>query len=201
MPFPKTFLTLALGVSLSAMRARAEAEAPGADAVLQGLVDEALARNPGLAAARQLEVAAQTRPVQAASRPGPTVGVFYQNDGVTPSLGREPMTMLGVSGGQDIPYPGKLGLRRRVAEAEAGLVAFEVARARLGLIGSVKGSYYALLLARALAALALEQHEVWQEVQETARVRYASAVGSQQEMLRAQVEATRVQALHAQHHA
>jgi hypothetical protein len=45
------------------------------------------------------------------------VGVFYQNDGVTPSLGREQMTMLGLSSGQEIPYPGKLGLRRQVAQA------------------------------------------------------------------------------------
>jgi outer membrane protein, heavy metal efflux system len=202
MPFPTTFLVLTLATaSLSPPLALAGAAPPTTDAVLQALVDEALVRNPELAATRQLELAAQTRPVQAGSRPGPTVGVFYQNDGVTPSLGREPMTMLGVSGGQDVPYPGKLGLRRQVAQADAGIAGFEVERARLGLIGSVKASYYGLVLARGLASLALEQGEIWQEVQETARVRYASAVGSQQEMLRAQVEATRVQALHAQHHA
>jgi outer membrane protein TolC len=92
-------------------------------------------------------------------------------------------------------------LRRQVAQAEAGVAGLDVARARLSLVGSVKRAYYGLLLARGLAALALEQHNVWQEMQETARVRYASAVGTQQEMLRAQVEATRGQALHAQHHA
>jgi len=202
MPLPKTFLAAALGASLSATTVLADAERhQEGDRVLQALVEEALARNPELAASRQHELAAQARPVQAGSRPGPTVGVFYQNDGATPSLGREPMTMLGVSGGQDIPYPGKLGLRRQVAEAEAALAAFEVERARLGLVGSVRAAYHGLWLARGLADLALEQRAVWQEVQETARVRHASAVGSQQEMLRAQVEVTRLQALHAQHHA
>ena len=183
------------------LAARASAPPAAADAVLQSLLDEALARNPQLAAAQQVEVAARTRPIQAGSRPGPTVGVFYQNDGITPSLGREPMTMLGASGGQDIPYPGKLGLRRQVAESEAALAGADVERARLSLAGSVKAAYYGLLLARGLATLALEHRGVWQEIQETARVRYASAVGSQQEMLRAQVETTRLQALHAQHHA
>ena len=202
MPFLKTILILALAAGSSTAFAHAGAEpAPATGGVLQALVDEALARNPGLAAARQLEVAAQARPMQAGSRPGPTVGVFYQNDGAPPSLGREPMTMLGVSGGQDIPYPGKLSLRRQVAQADAGLAAFDLERARLSLVASVKAAYYGLRLARRLTALALEQREVWQEVQETARVRYASTVGSQQEMLRAQVEATRVHALHAQHHA
>ena len=202
MPFSKTILAIALGTSLAAPLAGAENRSPdSSDPVLQALIDEALLHNPELLASRQLELAAQARPVQAAARPGPTVGVFYQNDGVGPSLGREPMTMLGVSGGQDLPYPGKLGLRRRVAQADAGAASLDVERARLTIVGSVKRAYYGLLLARGLAALALEQRNVWQEVQETARVRYASAVGTQQEMLRAQVEATRVQALHAQHHA
>ena len=202
MTLSNAILAIALGVSLAAPLARAETQPlDSVDPVLQALIDEALAHNPELLVSRQLELAAQARPAQAAARPGPTVGIFYQNDGVGPSLGREPMTMLGVSGGQEIPYPGKLGLRRQVAQAEAGVAGLDVERARLSLVGSVKRAYYGLLLARGLAALALEQHNVWQEVQEAARVRYASAVGSQQEMLRAQVEATRVQALHAQHHA
>src|SRR5258706_599869 len=54
---------------------------------------------------------------------------------------------------------------------------------------------------RGLAGLALEHRKVWDEVRETARVRFASAVGSQQEMLRAQIEGTRLDAIHAQHHA
>ncbi|HEU0106479.1 MAG TPA: TolC family protein, partial [Vicinamibacteria bacterium] len=171
------------------------------DSVLQGLIDEAIALNPQLVAAQQLEQAAAARPVQAGSRPGPMVGLFYQNDGVAPSLGSEPMTMLGVSAGQEIPYPGKLGLRRQVAQADAELAAFAVQRVRLSLVASVKRAYYGLVLARGLAALALEHRKVWDEVRETARVRYASAVGSQQEMLRAQVEGTRLNAVHAQHHA
>src|SRR3989442_9923474 len=109
MPLSKTILALALGVSLAAPLTSAEVQSPdSADPVLQALIDEALAHNPELLASQQLKLAAQARPVQAAARPGPTVGVFYQNDGVGPSLGREPMTMLGISGGQDIPYPGKL---------------------------------------------------------------------------------------------
>ena len=194
-------LVIGLAAAVLAASAPAYAEAPtGPDAVLQRLVDEALARNPQLVAAQQLERAAASRPVQAGSRPGPTVGVFYQNDGVAPSLGREQMTMLGVSAGQEIPYPGKRGLRRQVAQAEGELAAFDVQRVRLSLVASVKRAYYGLVLARGLAALALEHRKLWDEVRETARVRYASAVGSQQDMLRAQVEGTRLDAVHAQHH-
>src|SRR2546422_6176946 len=164
MPFSKTMLALALAFSLVAPLARAETPPPdSADPVLQALIDEALAHNPELLASRQLGLAAQARPVQAAARPGPTVGVFYQNDGVGPSLGREPMTMLGVSGGQDIPYPGKLGLRRQVAQAEAGVAGLDVGRARLSLGGSVKRAYYGLPPPRGPAARALAQRHLWHE--------------------------------------
>lgn len=200
MSFPS--LVFAVGAAVLAASGSVQADVPpGADPVLQGLIDEALARNPQFLGAQQLERAAAARPVQAGSRPGPTIGVFYQNDGVAPSLGREEMTMLGVTAGQEIPYPGKVGRRRQVAQADADLAAFDVQRVRLSLVASVKRAYFALALARGLAALALEHRKVWDEVRETARVRHASAVGSQQEMLRAQVEGTRLQALHAQHHA
>jgi cobalt-zinc-cadmium efflux system outer membrane protein len=195
-------LAFAVGAAVLAASSPTRAEVPARpDSVLQGLIDEALARNPQLAAVQQLGQAAAARPVQAGSRPGPTIGVFYQNDGVAPSLGREQMTMLGVSAGQEIPYPGKLGLRRHVAQADADLAAFDVQRVRLSLVASVKRAYYGLVLARGLAGLALEHRKVWDEVRETARVRFASAVGSQQEMLRAQIEGTRLNAIHAQHHA
>ena len=174
---------------------------PVPDAVLQVLIDEALARNPALLAARHLETAAQAVPAQAGSRPGPMLGVFYENDGARPSLGREPMTRLGVSASQELPYSGKLAARQRVAEADAVLSAFDVERVRLTLIGSVKRAYYGLVLSRGLASLALQHREIWREIQETARARYASSAGPQQDLLRAQVEGTRLQALHAQHHA
>jgi outer membrane protein, heavy metal efflux system len=199
MPFSWTIRFLAVGASLLPIPLQAQSTA--ADPVLQELIDEALLRNPGLAAAGHTAAAAEARPIQAGSRPGPALGLFYTNDGVGPSLGREPMTVLGLSAGQDVPYPGKLSLRRGVADAEAGLVGLEVERARLSLVAAVKRSYYGLLLARHLAELARGHREVWRQLQEAARARYASAVGSQQEMLRAQVEITRLHALHAQHHA
>jgi outer membrane protein, heavy metal efflux system len=196
-------LVVAAGASVTTPPSGAStaAQAPRVDAVLEALLEEAVAHNPQLLGARERERAAGTRPQQESARPGPTLGVFYQNDGVAPSLGREPMTMLGVSAGQEIPYPGKRRLRRQVAEGEAKQATFDVERVRLRLVGEVKRAYYGLLLARGLGDLALAHRKVWEEVRETARARYASAVGSQQDVLRAQIETTRVQALHAEHHA
>jgi outer membrane protein, heavy metal efflux system len=192
---------LVLAVGLSSSSARAEESAQADDPVLDGLIAEVLERSPGLQAARHLLSAALARPDQAASRPGPTLGLLYTNDGWSPSLGREDMTTLSVMGSQELPYPGKRRLRREVAEADADVASQDVERARLSLVSAVKQAYYGLAVARGLASLAGAQRELWKEIQETARVRYASAAGPQQELLRAQVEATRVEALHAQHHA
>jgi outer membrane protein TolC len=197
MTYRKTTMVAVLVAAGLATSVRAQED----DAVLQALVDEAVARNPRLAAVQHLVTAAGTRADQADSRPGPMLGVSYQNDGWAPTLGERDMTMLSLEASQDLPYPGKLGLRRDVAQADAALAAFDLERERLGLVASVKRAYYGLRLARALAGLAEQQRDVWKEVQEAARVRYASAVGQQLELVRAQVEGTRVQALHAQHHA
>lgn len=197
MPGFKTRVGAAVAAALLSATARAQEDDP----VLRALAEEAIARSPQLAAAQHLVTAAGTRSTQAGSLPGFMLGASYQNDGLAPTLGERDMTMLSVEASQEIPYPGKRDLRREVARADASLAVFEAERMRLALVGSVKRAYYGLRLARGLAALAEQQRDAWREVQEAARVRYASAGGQQLELLRAQVEGTRVQALHAQHHA
>lgn len=201
MPFRRSCLAVLVFAVASRAAGGEGGSPPAPDPVLQGLIDEALERNPALAAARGMEAAAGAQPAQAGSRPGPMLGLFYENDGAAFSLGREPMTRLGVTVAQELPYPGKLAGRRQLAAADAAIAGFDVERARLTLIASVKRAYYGLVLSRGLASLALQHRDVWREIQETARVRYASTAGGQQELLRAQVEGTRLQALHAQHHA
>src|SRR5262245_14341175 len=196
-----TFLKLTMAAALIAASLGTIARAQDDDPVLEGLVQEAIARNPRLAAAHYMATAAGTRADQAGSRPGPMLGASYQNDGWALSLGERDMTMLSLDASQELPYPGKRGLRRDVAQADAALAAFDLDREKLSVIGAVKRAYYGLRLARALAGVAEQQRDTWQEVQEAARARYASAVGEQLELVRAQVERTRVQALHAQHHA
>jgi len=197
MPFPKAMSCATLALLLAARSGWGATEDP----LLHALIEEALARNPGLVAARQALAAAEARPAQVGNLPGPTIGLFYQNDGIRPSLGTREMTMLALGASQELPASGKRRLQRQVAGAEAELAAFDVERARLGLVASVKQAYHGLRLARGLAVLAEEQGNVWREIQETARVRYAAAVGPQRELMRAQVESTRAHALHAQHHA
>jgi len=173
-------------------------EAAPDDPLLEALVAEALERNPDLLAARESLAAAWARPDQARALPDPMLSVTYTNDGWSPTLGERDMTTLGLMWSQDLPYPGKRGLRAEIFAREAGEESARVDRVRLGIVAAVKRAYYGLLLARDLQALLTEQEEVWNEIEGVARARYAVGEGAQQDVLRVQVEVTRLGQLGAE---
>ncbi len=178
-----------LGVSLLA--AGAHATAPPADSLLEDLVQEALRNNPDLRAAEEAARAAKERPVQVASLPDPRVLVSYTNEGWQPSLGTMPDSNLALMASQDLPFPGKLRLRSDISRVEADRSQLQVARARLSIAAAVRRAYYGLVLAEAQLALVREQGEIWRHVEAVARARYAAGQGTQQDVLRTQVEVTR----------
>jgi outer membrane protein, heavy metal efflux system len=170
----------------------ADAEEPARDAVLEALVQEALHSSPDLKAAEEAVIASRQRPVQASSLPDPVVSVNYTNDAWRPSLGTMPDTNLAVMASQDLPFPGKRRLRRAIAGLEGDQADQQLARARLSVAAAVRRSYAGLLLARALLALTNEQGEIWRHMEGVVRARYGVGQGSQQDVLRTQVEVTRV---------
>jgi cobalt-zinc-cadmium efflux system outer membrane protein len=169
------------------------AEPPPEDPVLDALVSEALERNPDLLAAQARLTAAQQRIVQARALPDPMLSVGYTNDGWSPSLGKQEMTTLAFMASQDLPFPGKRGLRSDIASVDAGQIEQQVARARRRVVADVGRAYYGLLLARELQALVDEQRETWRAIEGVVRARYAVGQGAQQDVLRVQVEQTRVE--------
>jgi outer membrane protein TolC len=191
---------LALAAALAASSAQGETAA-GTDPLLESLVQEALTRNPDLLAAAEEARAARTRPAQARALPDPMLSLAYTNDGIGPSLGEMPMSTLGFMWSQELPWPGKRRLRSDIAEREAGGVEQQVARVRLSVGAAVRRAYYGLLQSRALVALSREQGELWRQIEGVARARYAVGQGAQQDVLRVQVEVTRVGQLEAEQEA
>jgi cobalt-zinc-cadmium efflux system outer membrane protein len=192
---------LGLAAVLAAVPARGQAPELSADPLLESLVREALAKNADVAAARDALTAARARPAQARALPDPMLSLAYTNDGVGPSLGRMPMSTLGLMWSQQLPWPGKRRLRSDIAEREAGEVEQQLARVRLGVGTSVRRAYYGLLQSRALLVLSREQGELWRQIEGVARARYAVGQGAQQDVLRVQVEVTRVGQLEAEQQA
>jgi outer membrane protein TolC len=189
-------LLLSAGLCVAGSRAQASpAGGEGGDPALRALLEEALARNPEIVVARQLLAAARSRPAQAGSLPDPMLSVGYTNDGWSPTLGAREMTTLALMWGQELPYPGKRRLRRELASLDAGQVEQQLERVRLAVVAAVERAYADLRLAREVADVVREQERVWRQVEAVARARYAVGQGAQQDVLRVQVEVTRVEQL------
>jgi outer membrane protein TolC len=186
----KCRIPLALAVAATALAASPPAAAD--DPVLAGLVEEALANNPDVRALQESLAAARALPAQASAPSDPMLAVGYTNEGWSPSLGTLPDSVLAVMVSQDLPWPGKRDLRGRLAASEAEQAAQQLARARLSVAAGVRRAYHALAQSRLLAELAREQSQLWGQIEGVARARYTVGQGAQQDVLRTQVEVTRV---------
>ena len=174
-------------------RTALETRTTSTDTFLDGLVAEALRSNPDVALATASSESARLRIQPAQTLPDPSLAFNYQNDGRTPSLGRQEMTFLGAMFSQPLPWPGKLRLageeaRSRAEEAAEG----PVRRARLAIEARVRRAYYDYLLAREELELVEDRDRSWREIADIVRQRYAVGLGVQQDVLRAQVEVLRL---------
>lgn len=193
-------LAAALAVAaVPPVSAQAPSSAPPAE--LEALVAEAIAANPDLLAAAESLSAAEARPEQARALADPFFSVQLTNDSWRPTLGEREMTTLAFMGSQTLPWPGKRGLRARVASAEASQAREQVERARLTVAAGVRRAFWALALARESLALLGEQSQLWRSAEEVARGRYVVGQGTQQDVLRAQVEITRYEQRRAEQQA
>jgi len=188
--------------ALSARPAVAQQTAPpGPEPALEALVAEALAQNPDLLALKEMLESARARPDQARALPDPMVSVLYVNDGWGPSLGQMPMTTLGFMGSQTLPWPGKRGLREKIATQDTVAPAERLERQRLAVAAGVRRAFWSLVLAEKALEVLREQEEVSKEAEGVARARYAVGQGAQQDVLRAQVEITRFEPLRVEQEA
>lgn len=188
-----TLLLLALLALGPAARADEPERALPADGTLDRLIRESLAVVPELARAQNIVRAEAERVPQAGAWADPMLQIGVQNMGFTSiEIGRDPMSFVSLMASQTIPWPGKPGLKREVAELGASLTMQSVRRVRLSIEADVRRAYLALLLVRDRLQL-LDQLEIlWQKSLGVARVRYEAGGGAQSDVLRAQLELNRI---------
>ncbi len=105
------------------------------------------------------------------------------------------MTTLAFMVSQELPFAGKRRLRAELSTLDADAIAPQVARSRRALVAAVTRAYVGLVLSRELLELAAEQERLWKQIEGTARARYAVGQGAQPDVLRVQIEVTRVEQL------
>ncbi len=163
-----------------------------ADGTLDALLELALERNPAIIAAKARVVAARARIGPAGLRTDPMLMVGLVNVPVSPlSLTSEDMTMKMIGILQNFPFPGKLSLRRKIAEQDA--VASEAAldSTRSTVLRRVKESYYELFYLDQAFEIVERNQKVLGEFASLTEARYSVGSGAQQDVLKARVEASR----------
>ena len=163
------------------------------DVVLQGLVKEALEKRPELAQARASVQAEVERVPQAGALPDPVLSLGIQNDGFKAiQIGKMETSFLSVTASQTFPWYGKRGLRSDVLTLEARRAEADLGRARLSVRAEVERGYLDLLLVRDQLKLQARLETLWTQAEGSARARYEAGEGAQSDILRAQLERSRL---------
>jgi len=163
--------------------------ASGEDRIkLQNLIDEIVARSPEIKAARERWEAAKAVVPQVQTLPDPRLKFGYQ---------RMPMASPGLQGamygfGQEIPFPGKLGLKGEVAQREAERLEQEFNATRLRLVATLKEAYFNLHYVHKSIEIVEKNKALLMQFEKTAKARYSVGQAAQQDVFRAQVEISRV---------
>jgi cobalt-zinc-cadmium efflux system outer membrane protein len=159
------------------------------------LVIRALAVHPAMRAASARAEAARHRVQPAALLPDPMLMVGIQNlplGNEAGMQGPDPMTMRMVGVGQTIPYPGKLALRRRVAERELAAAEAAVVATSRQIARDVKDAHYELAFLDRALEIAHRNQSVLVNLIRVTEARYGVGTAGQQDVLKARVEASRL---------
>lgn len=167
-------------------RADADDRVQPATLGLSGLIQEVLARNPEIQAARQHVEAATQRVPQARSLDDPTLSVQLWNFPQTFNVTQTQNAIFGVS--QTFPFPGKLALKGEVASRSADMTEQALRAKERDLIARLKQAYYDLFFAHKALQIHHEQIDLLKQLFEIATAKFRTGKGSQVDVLKAQVE-------------
>jgi outer membrane protein TolC len=158
---------------------------------LETLIAYARTHNPEIRSADSHWRAALARPAQAGALPDPMADIGYHNEGFNGfPLGSSDFTFLRFGASQEVPFPGKLGLRRDIASRSADEAAESLRRVELDVVSRVKIAYAEYAHLQELLHLLDRNKTLLEQFAHTAESKYAVGEGIQQDVLKAQVESS-----------
>jgi outer membrane protein TolC len=192
--------TLVLATAFSAFGQTPAASAPTA---LSELIAEAGANNPQISAANYGVSAARQMAPQVTTLPDPKF--TYQQLSVgspKPFAGytNSDFAYIGVGASQELPYPGKLGLRGAVAERDADTKQAEVEVTKTSIVDAVKADYLQLAYLQQTLGILRQNESVLDQLIQDATAHYQVGQGMQQDVLQAQVNRTKIVKEITMHH-
>jgi len=184
---------IAVMLPASAVAQPGDGPSLSSDPALAKLVAESLAARPEIARAKADVQALRERIPQAGALPDPMVQFGIQNDSLTAlEIGHMEGSFVQFMGSQTLPWRGKRPLRTAAAELEARTAEIAIDRIRLATEADVRRNHLGLVLVRERLALLDELETVWQRSASAARSRYETGDGAQSDVLRSQLELSRI---------
>ena len=165
----------------------------GSEVTLQELVQIALARNPAIKGAAEEFQAQRARAPQARSLPDPMVSGGWMGN-ITPFSVQngDPSSYRGLTVSQAFPFPGELRLRGKTADREAEAGRWEYERTERRVVAEVKVAFYAYFYDSKAIKITEKNKDLLEKLEKIAEARYRVGEGIQQDVLRAQVEVSRI---------
>ncbi len=162
---------------------------------LSELLDEAGRDNPDILAARRAWQAATQVPSQVATLPDPEVTVQHMSAGSPrPFAGysNSDFAYIGFGVSQELPYPGKLKLKGEAAQRDADASRQRYEAARRLVLEQLKEAYFQIAYAQETLGILDRDGKLLEQVEKIAEARYRVGQGNQQDVLKAQLERTKL---------
>jgi outer membrane protein TolC len=163
---------------------------------LQALVAEALEQNPEIKAMRRGFDMMRARVPQAKALPEPMLSYGYAgNAAFVPPFDiqkGDPASARILSLTQEVPYPGKLTIKGKMANVEAEAEWWNYEQVRLNVVAEVKDAYYDLFYLHKAIETVTKNRELVEKFARIAEAGYSVGKGVQQDVLKAQVEISKL---------
>ncbi len=157
------------------------------------LLNEAVENNPEIKSAESAAAASKAMIPSSGTLPDPMVTFQHMGDLIPFRLqAGDPSSARTYGIEQEFPFPGKLGLKEKVASAEARSQHWKSEITRRKVVSELKQAYYDLYLARKSIEVLLKNKELLQNFERIAESRYQVGQTIQQDVLKAQVEESKI---------
>lgn len=170
---------------------------------LSDLIDEATRRNPDIVAALRAWQAATQVPTQVSTLPDPQVTVqSFSVGSPRPFAGysNSSFAYIGFGVSQDLPFPGKLKLKGEVAQQDAAISREKLESVRRSILQQVKETYFQIAYVQQTLEVLDRNGKLLEQIERIADARYRVGQGTQQDVLKAQLERTKLLREVAHHH-
>jgi outer membrane protein TolC len=160
-------------------------------ASLAALVAELEQNNPELNAARREVDMRVARIAPAGALPDPTLSVGYMSGLARPPFfpsASAPGSFRQFGASQELPFPGKLRLRTRIAATEADAQRWNYETTRRGLIAELKDAYFEYAYVDRSLGIVLRNKERLDQFRQIAETRFSVGKAIQQDVIKTQVE-------------